>query len=199
MSLKLCGLGEERCNAVGGLLRNKPIICGGFFPRSRALQECKVLGQPVKKFNMLQKTMNASSVVLNQEILWITGGHGNQSSTELISVDQPPVKGPDFPFRIDCHSMIHVNSKTIYLIGGSKDGITSNETWIIDPTKNFEMKSGPTLNVRRRVHSCSKLNIDGKIHVVVAGGMAENCETLHSVELLDISSPNQTWIIGKNI
>ena len=131
MSLALCGLGEKRRYAVGGLLHNKPIICGGFFPRSGALQECKVLGQPVKKFKMLETRMLASSVVLNQERLWITGGH-LKLSTELISVDQPPVKGPDFPFRIDCHSMIHVNSKTIYLIGGSKNGITSNETWIID-------------------------------------------------------------------
>ena len=195
MSLKLCGLGEERCNAVGGLLRNKPIICGGFFPRSRALQECKVLGQPVKKFNMLQKTMNASSVVLNQERLWITGGTG-KLSTELISLDQHPVKGPDFPFGIIFHSMIQVNSKTIFIIGGSQNHKTSNETWIIDPTKKFELKSGPKLNVARHLHSCSKMNINGKIHVVVAGGVSKNEKHLDSVELLDISSPNQSWTIG---
>ena len=192
---------SKRVGATGGLINNQPIICGGFDgPCSNFYT---VLGQFNNSRQMLEERRYCSSVVLNQTDLWLTGGSSGGStankSTELISMDQPPRKGPELPFTVSSHSMVLVDPKTIFIIGGQQNSQTSNKTWIIDPTKNFEMKSGPTLNVRRRVHSCSKLNIDGKIHVVVAGGMAENCETLHSVELLDISSPNQTWIIGKNI
>ena len=42
-----------------------------------------------------------------------------------------------------------VDQKTVYLIGGSQDGQTSDKTWIIDPTNNFEIKVGPSLNIPR--------------------------------------------------
>ena len=52
----------------------------------------------------------------------ILGKNGNNNpgkySTEIISLDQPPVQGPDLPFKVRDHSMVLVNPTTIYLIGG---------------------------------------------------------------------------------
>merc|ERR1712020_649587 len=94
-------------------------------------------------------------------------------STEMISLDQPPVPGPDLPFTVAYHSMVLVDPTTIYLIGGGQnDQISeySNKTWIIDPTNNFQIKVGPSLNFARKNHSCSKMKIEGRIFLVVAGG-----------------------------
>ena len=46
---------------------------------------------------MLEKRFAASSVVLKNEMLWVVGGHDGYnelSSTEYLTLDQPPVRGP---------------------------------------------------------------------------------------------------------
>ena len=68
----------------------------------------------------------ASSVCLNPFTLWITGGEG-KNSTEFISLDQAPVQGPDLPIKIHSHSMVLVDSQTIYIIGGSQNNKASKK------------------------------------------------------------------------
>ena len=73
----------------------------------------------------------------------------------------------------------------------------TTDTWIVDPTKNFEIRKGPKLKVARYGHSCNTMKINGKLHVVVAGGETgrftpkRNYKILNSVELLDPTSPNE--------
>ena len=46
---------------------------------------------------MLEKRFAASSVVMKNETIWVVGGHDGYnelSSTEFLSIDQPPVRGP---------------------------------------------------------------------------------------------------------
>ena len=142
-----------------------------------------------------------SSVVLNESKIWITGGvshTGNvEKSTEIISLDQPLVPGPDLPFTVFGHSMVLVDPTTIYLIGGFQNHQTSNKAWIIDPTNDFQIKVGPSLKIARYGHSCSKMRIQGKIFLVAAGGRGYNNGRLDFVELLDTSSPDQEWKMGK--
>ena len=139
-----------------------------------------------------------SSVVLNESKIWFTGGwssNGSVNSTESISLDQPPVPGPDLPFRVFGHSMVLVDPTTIYLIGGYQNGqVISNKTWIIDPTNDFQMKEGPSLNIARKGHSCSKMRIGERVFLVAAGGL--NNGALDSVELLDTTYPDQGWKMG---
>ena len=65
-----------RTRAIGGIIQNKPVICGGRNIHGRkqceALDDCHVL-QPTKtKFNnMLQRREAAASVALNQNTLWV--------------------------------------------------------------------------------------------------------------------------------
>ena len=96
--------------------------------------------------------------------------------------------------------MVTVDQHTIYLIGGvlELDGHVSTatkKTWVIDPTNNFDLKPGPSLQVGRIGHSSSKIKINRKIYLVVAGGDNGN-SSLDSVELLDTTSPHQGWISG---
>ena len=94
--------------------------------------------------------------------------------------------------------MVQINPSTIFIIGGFQDGIVSEKTWIVDPTNNFKIKQGPPLKQNRYMHACGKMVINGKILIVVAGGLGNNINstTSDSVELLDVFS-RQEWIQGK--
>ena len=149
---------------------------------------------------MNEKRSGAASVALDQSTLWIVGGRreflGNGlNSTEFMKFDQPSVKGPDLPFRIFGHSMIQYNEKSIYIIGGEQNGpFYSRKTWIVDPTNEFQIKEGPSLNEERADHGCAKMTLNGRTILVVAGGFGNNGR-LDSVEILD-PSENNVWTQG---
>ena len=54
------------------------------------------------------------------------------------------------------------------------------------------------MNTARFDHTSSKMKIDGKTFLVVAGGLNENEKHLDSVELLDTTCPDEGWKIGKD-
>ena len=123
------------------------------------------------------------------------------NTTKFFSLDKPPQKGPNLPFGVSNHAMVQVSPRAIYLIGGFQDGIITNKTWIIDPTNNFEVRKGPSLNEPRILHSCGKLMLNNKVYIVVAGGQNTDSDGLsldgiNSVEILDTSLPGQKWIKG---
>ena len=104
----------------GGVLQNKVMMCRGAID-----QDAIILGQSNNQnhIQLLKSRYNASSgVILFEKYLWITGGAGMKNATEFISLDKPPFKGPDLPFRVWGHSMIKVDANTIYLIGGYQVG-----------------------------------------------------------------------------
>ena len=114
--------------ATGGLLQKSPIVCGGCDGEYKFSQDGVVIGQPEKQIKMLEKRRSAASVVLDQKTLWVVGGQQDirdiqfrddryaydLSSTEFIKMDQISVKGPDLPFCIKEHSMIHYEEKSIF-------------------------------------------------------------------------------------
>ena len=188
----------SRFSSTGAILQNDLLIFGGI-ENNKDTKNVSVIGMPNGWSNnmMIPRSM-MSSVVLNESKIWITGGFINNdglNSTEIFSLDQPSVPGPDLPFKVYDHSMVLVNPSTIYLIGGCQNNQISNRTWIIDPTNNFHIKVGPSLNIARHWHSCSKMRIKGRIFLVVAGGYNHNT-TLDSVELLDTTCPDKGWKMG---
>ena len=69
----------------------------------------------------------------------------------------------------------------------------SNKTWIVDPTNEFRITEGPSLNNGREFHGCAKMTVNGRTVLVVAGGY--NGGHLDSVEILDPQG-NNVWIQG---
>ena len=90
--------------------------------------------------------------------------------------------------------MIQYNEKSIYIIGGQQNGSGySNKTWIVDPTNEFKITEGPSLNNGRRDHGCAKMTVNGRTILVVAGGY--NSGHVDSVEILDPLG-NNVWTQG---
>ena len=185
---------SQRSDTVGGFVQGHPLICGGKY-YGEFFQDCYVIGKPANYFNtkLLQDRRWASSVVLYNSVLWIVGGV-DQNSTEFVYLDRPPSRGPELPFNIFSHSMIQYSPTAIYIIGGFQNCSISNRTWIVDPTNWLDMVEGPRLNYERCRHSCSKMKINGKTILVVAGGTGAN-DSGDTVELLDPTS-DKGWIIG---
>ena len=84
--------------AFGGLIKNKfPLICGGFNFDIGRQSSCYVLGNNNVVTALMQPRSAGASVVLYDEILWVTGGIVNSgsltTSTEFVRMDQPTIKG----------------------------------------------------------------------------------------------------------
>ena len=192
--------------ATAGLLQKSPIFCGGWDVMCNISQECVVIGKPEIEMKMIEKRVAAASVALYQSTLWIVGGRNGRnlnntvninnvhSSTEFIKLGQPSVRGQNLPFKILAHSMIQYDEKFIYIIGGVQNYSTSNKTWIVDPTNEFQIKEGPSLNKGRYNHGCAKMTLNGRTILVVAGGFG-NGGRLDSVEILD-PLENNVWTQG---
>ena len=87
--------------------------------------------------------------------------------------------------------MIQYDEKSIYIIGGFQNGSISNKTWIVDPTNEFQITEGPSLNKGRAYHGCAKMTLNGRTILVVAGGFG----AMDSVEILDPLG-NNVWTQG---
>ena len=71
------------------------------------------------------------------------------------------------------------------------DQFYSKKTWIVDPTNDFRITEGPSLNKGRQFHGCAKMTINGRTILVVAGGYG----AMDSVEILDPQG-NNVWTQG---
>ena len=112
-----------RVRLLGGMVQNQPIICGGH-NNSKKFKNGIIL-QSNKELQMIELRILASSVVLDETRLWVSGGLDEKeksvNSSEFFSLDEPPEDGPKLPFTVSGHCMVKVDSKTIYLIGGSQN------------------------------------------------------------------------------
>ena len=59
-----------------------------------------------------------------------------------------------------------------------------------DPTDHFFMREGPSLLENRLCYSCAKMVLDGRVIIVVAGGIGKD-----TTELLDPLS-DEGWVPG---
>ena len=178
---------------MGGLLQNRPLIGRGSYITE--------FGGHSKVYNLpdhQQIIHSAASVILESHSkLWITGCQSRSSlmatkTTTFISLDQIPVEGPNLPFRVMDHCMVQVDEKNIYLIGGLQNGTYSNKTWIIDPTNNFDIKEGPTMNYPKYNGSCATMTLNQEVYIVVFGADigVTGIQNEATMEILNTSSPD---------
>jgi hypothetical protein len=98
---------HESYGAIGGLLNDiEPLVCGGV----NSTIECYVINQNDIQTELLENRHYASSLTLNTSHIWVTGGYdGNNgnitSTTEIISLGQSSVKGPDLPEGVYDHCL----------------------------------------------------------------------------------------------
>ena len=79
------------------------------------------------------------------------------------------------------------------IIGEQNGRLYSKKTWIVNPTNEFQITEGPSLNKARSYHGCAKMTLNGRTILVVAGGY--NGGRLDSVEILDPLG-NNVWSQG---
>ena len=110
--------------AIGGMLKNQALIVGGsaLAPKNPYKNNI-ILGNNHCSSNndeymktFVQRSNGDAGVVLNKNTFWITGNE----TTEFIRLNKPPLhlQGPKLPFRSHSHSMIQIDSNTVYIIGG---------------------------------------------------------------------------------
>ena len=99
----------------------------------------------------------SSSAVLDDDTLWITGGHDDSAfllTTEFIRADGSSVPGPDLPDEFGRHCVTRVNETHVILTGGYNiDGATV----LVDVT-DFSMVYGPTMIHQRHSRLKSKIS-----------------------------------------
>ena len=104
--------------ATGGILQNQPLICGGYDSDGNTKPDVSIIGAPKNCFEMMIPRRFSSSVVLNKSKIWVTGGISDpqnvEMSTKIISLEETPVPGPDLSFRVNGHSMVHVNPSLLH-------------------------------------------------------------------------------------
>ena len=60
--------------ATGGILQHHPLICGGSNMFDEITSDIFIIGMPNHCIEMIMPRLNASSIVLNESNLWVTGG-----------------------------------------------------------------------------------------------------------------------------
>ena len=111
-------------------------------------------------------------------------------------------KGPKLPFKIVGHCIVKYQEDKIFLIGGRQNGLITNQVWILNPFNGIH-KKGPVLNEKREDFACGKMEKNGTILLIVAGGhdssdkyFEDNLNnSLDTVEILDPLS-EIGWTLG---
>ena len=122
---------------------------------------------------MLDDRAYSASVILNinkfTRNLWITGGQDRRknglNTSEFVLIrdaldlddkNQPSevqqldsIEGPNLQFTISHHGVVKVSENAIYIIGGRQNDKISKDVWIVDPTDEYSIKKGPSLNTSR--------------------------------------------------
>ena len=181
--------------ATGGLLGNTPLICGGRL-FGQYIDECYSLDGETSKFvtKMSVKRSYAASIVLNETILWITGGWTGQmyASSEYIRLSGSS-PGPDLPMTLRAHAMIAINTTHSMVIGGDSSSSTIDLTFYFNHG-NQQWIDGPRLIQARDSHAVGIVNDQVTMTnlVIVAGGFA----VVHYLDSTEILVDSQ-WLPGK--
>ena len=194
-------------DTVGGLLGDKPLICGG--GSMFAHHKCSVIGTGDNiAIEMTEPRYWAAGATWgrNNEFFVISGGKDDRSqwlnSTELISLDTlTTTKGGDLPSETWGHSMVAFNDR-VMVIGGSGYS-SSGPNDYLDTTyygyagvNTIQWESGPSLVQARRWHASAVL---GQFVVTAGGYHMPKPGVLTSVEIMDIENFPSHWRPGKLI
>jgi len=204
-------------DGTGALLSGQfPLVCGGFVRPSDirpTTNRCEVLGFPGLdgQHDMMETRDTASSILINPDTLWITGGkhfiEGNPmavrlASTEYLSIIDESMNGPgpELPIHVWGHCLFANNENGgITLTGGvSNEHLSSAITYSFDFASS-SWTEAPKMNIDRYLHGCATFKNEGRTYAIVAGGYSTKEGVLSSVEFLDLSSEDAGWAEGPSM
>ena len=192
---------------TGGLLGKIPIICGG--NNNDYGSSCLIYKDKwTVHVRLSVRRVNAASLVLNETILWITGGESSffnfygsgyiSNTSDFIGIEAGSQPGPDLPLGFIKHSMIGINSTLSMIIGGyhhySELKCSPLTFWFYHGESKWV--EAPSLNHGRQEHA-NGIAVDQVTKeklVIVTGGFTEKQSVTNSTEVL---IENQ-WMEGTN-
>ena len=187
--------------AVGGLIGNTVLICGGHTSNKTYVDACYSLTSQKATLvtHMSIGRDNAASIVLSNTILWVTGGSNGDNvlaSTENVSIDGS-IPGPDLIIAVAKHAVVAINSTFSMVIGGipvvciDACSYSISSTFYHDHNKG-ELSKGPSLMDARNNHAAGIVTdeVTNETFVVVTGG--RNSDYLDSTEILQ----DKKWLQG---
>ena len=194
-------------SAMGGLLNNQLVICGGTTTGDYrgATNKCQRLGNngqwsPFGAGQKVARYWGASATVQIQgeDFLWITGvedssGH-TMKSTELLSSSGSVIAGRDLPEARRSHCMLVINNHVL-VIGGVSSSDIGRSVIIFDSSNDFSHEEGASMMYKRFDHACSTMVSfahEGRTVAVVAGGDGQD-----TAEILDYTIPGSTWHLSE--
>ena len=197
-------LPSARVGAVGAMLGNVPILCGGN-NGSSYLDSCISFQNKTwnQSHSMNEKRMSAAGVQVNSTTFWILGGYNGShysKSTEFIIEGQTNrVLGPELPYRSKLMCAVKWSEQEIFVIGGFDGELLdySNAVWLYNPQNGFARTQVSSLNTKRAGHSCSTMRNGENDFIILAGGHngPYDDNRFDSVEIYDPTS--NTWYSGK--
>ena len=169
-----------------------PLICGGIANEATS-DKCFTLDKDkaTSVTTMLVKRSHSTSIILDSNHLWVSGGLDLEtglvhSSSELVNVGST-YPGPELPRQLYMHAMVSVQGDITMVIGGANSNgstIDSDMTHIY----NHKMKrwtNGPTLNIERTSHAAFiVIDLVTEERLVIAAGGYINEFSINSTEIL---------------
>jgi hypothetical protein len=175
--------------ATGGLIGDTVIICGGT-NHGNKFDECYSLTSEKVTLatHMSVGRVNAASIVINDNTLWVTGGYnsGILASTEYVTLTGTII-GPDLPMALSAHALVAINSSCSMVIGGHSNDWSAS-TFFYDHNED-EWITGPSLMQAREYHAAGMVTdeVTDEQFVAVTGGYLDSTEILQEGE----------WVQGK--
>ena len=181
--------------ATGGLIGDTVIICEGaddFIDDS-----CYSFTSEKATFvtHMSVGRLDAASIVINGNTLWVTGGSNvvRLASTEYVTMTETML-GPDLPMALGGHALVAINSTCSMVIGGLSDYSGSSASTFFFDHNEDEWITGPSLIQGRRFHAAGMVtNEDSDEHFVAVTGGIGSDDSLDSTEILQ----DGEWVQGK--
>ena len=152
---------------------------------------------------MSVERVDAASIVLNDNTLWVTGGSG-LAATEYLTATGTML-GPDLPMALYEHAMVAINSTCSIVIGGFSNYEVSTSTFFYNHNEGEwhyfgNWTNGPSLVQGRRYPAAGIVTdeVTDEHFVVVTGGDVADLSgsafvDLDSTEILQ----DGEWVQGK--
>ena len=189
--------------ATGGLIGNTALICGGWHD-SPSVDECYSLTSEKATLvtHMSIERFFPACIVLNDNMLWITGGYNSYSHSFLASTEKVTLAGtmpgPELPKTLYEHAMVAINRTVSMVISGS-DAIVIGSHIVYSASTYYynhiegEWSNGHSLMQARCRHAAGIVTDEftNENFVVVTGGYKSGI--LDSTEFLQ----DGKWVQGK--